>query len=344
MARRARLEVRHSEFVVIRETRQATEVVIRMDKPVNHQVSVLRASLAGDNVPPAGAIRGRVVDPRGRRVRNFTVTLLPVTDNEPRDSGSYGNPSRQFSDHDGQFVIGRLGADKRYRVSVSATGFGRAVVEPIYARLETTIKDRDIIEFRLLPPHVARIHVIDAETKVPIPDIMVGVIDNSRLRQLFEWNLTMVGARTEWTSADGTDTFENLASEIVPVFVESPGYARTHAVWKKLPGESIESGLDRIEIALQKEAQLQIRLANPGFRDVRTLHAGLTSPAKEEFQSDSADVGRPAKIRFRQLPPGKYSLSIFDAAIKEPWTPLTTQDVELKPGDNDVTIDLTANR
>ena len=301
----------------------------------------LRNALAGGaQVPPVGAIRGRVFDPQGRPVRNFIVKLLAVTSNEARDSGSFSASTRHFCDDDGRFVIGQLDENKRYRIAAMAPGFGCVVIEPIFARRGSALMEQDAIEFRLGPPHQLQLQVVDAETRQAIPDVMIGFLENSGRRGPFEWNYRLNGAHVEWTSTTGTACFTDLSTDEGSVFIEHPGYARHQQFWRQAVKSPAGMDEGRIEIVLVKESRLKIRIANLGKRDVRGLYATVTTLTGQTLDSPMGVPGDPPTITLRQLSPGKQTLVIYDASAAQPWIPLATFEANLKQGDNETEIDL----
>ena len=331
-----------SDMFAIREVDQSKELTLGVASvEENGGPAVLRNALAGGvEAPPVGAIRGRVLDPHGQPVRNFIVKLLPVTSNEARDSGSFSASTRHFSDEDGRFVIGLLDENKRYRIAVLASRFGRVVIEPIFARHGSTLMEQDEIEFRLGPPHQLQVQVIDAQARQSIPDVMIGFLENGDRREPFDWNYRLSGAHMEWSSTTGTATFTNLAVDEGPVFIEHPGYARHQLFWKQAAKVPATIDGDRIEIALVKESRLKIRIANCGKRDARGLYAIVTTSTGQTLYSPMAVPGEPPTIDLRQLPPGKQTLVMHDANAAESWTPLITFEANLKQGDNEVDIDV----
>ena len=333
-----------SEMFAIRDGERPRELTLGMaavvEKGVPAGLRLRNRLVAGDDAPPKGAIRGHVVDPTGRPVRNFAVRLLAIQHNEQRDSGSFSNRERHFSDDDGRFVIGHLDADKRYRLAVIAAGFGRTIVEPIFARTAARLTDQDEVEFRLGPPHQLQVRVIDEQTEQPIPDVMIGLLQHGVRREPFEWNYVLSTANVEWTSSTGTATFTDLAAEEGPIFIEHPGYARHQLYWKNASGSAAGIEGDRIEMALVKESRLQIRIAHQGQRDARGLHVIVTTSTGQQVYSPMALPGEPSTIDLRQLPHGKQKFILHDANAAEPWTPLTTFEVDLKQGDNVAEVDL----
>ena len=271
-----------AELVALNGFGDTKEITLRISKTDFDGIRLLN-NLAGDNTPPTGAIRGRAIY-RGQPVRNFTVRLLNPTRSEPRDTGSFAASFRRFTTADGRFVIGRLDADKRYRVAVTTDDEASAIVEPIYARVAATLADKDEVDFQLRPPHRLRVRVLDAETKQPIPNVRVGLKADEPQREEFEWNLRLSGSRTEWTSPGGTALFSNLSAEAGPIFVEHPGYARQQNFWTRPPNAEADSDKksepEEIVFSVRKEARLRLRVGGLDGRDFNNIYAQLKSSTK----------------------------------------------------------------
>jgi len=311
-------------------------------KPVEYlpAPAMMLAPVLGRNaLPPPAAIRGRVVDPDGKPVRTFKVVLLPILQNDQQDSGSYSSPVRHFSDDRGQFVIGKLDLDKRYRVSVEAAGFGRAIVEPLFAR-SGQIEQLTDAEFRLTRPHPLKVRTVDADSKQPLPDVMVGFTDHRQMHDQFEWNYSLGGAFVDWTTTSGDVSHPNLAWEQLTLFVEHPGYARQHVAWKDKLDRSQTSEPDLVEIALWKEARLRLKITKFDTHHPLGLHAKIVSATNDEIYTELATDEKSPELTMNQLPPGRTSIEILDARGREPWVVVTKLDVELKPGDNLLEVEL----
>lgn len=330
---------RNDEMFCIRDIDRPYEMTLRMItvKPGDHGLGGLRNALAADEPPPTGAIRGRVVDSQGNPVRNFAVKLLPSKQKEPRDHGSWSLGTRHFTQPTGRFVIGTLDADKRYAIGIEAPGFGRAVIDPIYARTAASMKDADELEFRLGQPHQLQVRVVDADFRQPIPDIQVGFSDEIQPSTEFSWNYRLRGSQLEWTDRTGVASFKDLAASEGLVFVQQAGFARTKIFWNNSP-EVTEGKADPIDVPLTRECKLNVKLIEMGDRDPGAFYYTVVTSANEHHYSDRPAKGKSFTIPATQLPPGKHLLTLFDSTSREPWTPVAKREIELQAGDSEIEL------
>ncbi len=318
-------EERNDDLFATASVDQPTELTLRVVKvEVEVGQPPLMAALAGGaQDPEIGAIRGRVVDPQGQPVRNFAVEFLLPSSLEPADWGSTSSGPRLFSQDDGRFVVGRLEANKRYRVAVVAPGFGRADVEPIYADLAMRQQE---LEFRLTEPYQLVVNVIDQTNQQPIPDVMVGLSGRHFNKGDFDWNYQLHEAQIEQTNANGQAAFEKLPMKAARLFLRRPGYARQQQAW-------VDNGKS-VEIRLPPEARVAVTLKLGTPRVISGLNLKFRTENGDVCYARSMDNAPSPTIRIDQLHPGSCSLEVYDGFANEPWNAVITRNIDLKPGDN----------
>lgn len=317
-------EERNDEMFPTASADQPTELTLRVVKVEKEggQPPLMAALAGGAQDPEVGAIRGRVIDPQGRPVRNFSVGYLLPSNLEPADWAT-ANGVRSFSEDDGRFVVGRLEATKRYRVAVMAPGFGRAEVEPIYANLA---KDQKEIEFRLTEPYQLVVKVFDQKNQQPISDVMVGLSGRHFNKGDFDWNYRLHEAQILRTHADGQVTFDKLPMKEARLFLRKPGYVRHQQPW-------VDNGKP-VEINLEPEARVLVTLKLKTPRVISGLNIKFRSENGDVCYERSKDNSPSPTIRIDQLLPGSCTLEIYDGFAKEPWNAVVTRNIDLKPGDN----------
>jgi hypothetical protein len=86
-----------------------------------------------------GAVKGRVVDPDGKPVRNFRIVVASPKAPKPGDGqaggyfAGYSGMGVRFTSDDGSFVLTGVGAGSVYRIQAHAEGYGEAVVDRVTA-------------------------------------------------------------------------------------------------------------------------------------------------------------------------------------------------------------------
>lgn len=294
-----------------------------------HGQPQLMAGLAGGVPNPKdGKIRGRVTNPRGQPVRNFSVEFLLLSNLEHPDRGEAPASELLFTQDDGRFVVGNLEASKRYRVAVSAPGFGRADVEPIYAAEST----KEEIEFRLVDPYSVTIKVSDDTNQQGIPDAMVGLSARYFGNGAFEWDYRLHDSRMDRTDSQGQVAFEKLPMKEARLFVQKAGYVRYQQVWN-------DNGKP-VEIVLQPEARIRVSLKLNTPRVISGLNIKFRTKNAEVCYARSGDNSSPPVIRMDQLLPGECSLELYDGFAAEPWNAVLTRKIDLKQGDNAIEMDV----
>jgi len=336
------------EMFAIRGEDQATEIILPAEvipppEPGGGSSGLINM-LASSPKPSLGLIKGRVVDNDGNPVRNFVVSLISATPNGVNDMGSYSLYNRHYSEDDGRFVIGRLDADKRYCVAVTALDNSLAIVEPIYARTTEQITDADEAEFQLQPPINRKIRVVDKDTNDPLSDVMVGLA-NSRInritsRELFSWDFRLSRAKAEWTSEAGVAEFSVAADDDSIIFIEHKGFARRHLYLNGRGDTAVPEASGTIELPLDKEARVRIQIPVTADRPSAEFNAQIESDLSGSFGSLSKRSGKIQIVQMSCISPGKNKLTITQTNSKEPWTALVVQDIVLEPGDNELTIEL----
>ena len=332
---------RNDDMFVVRHSNHSLPLKLRMAKG-GHDVPALRAALGGGDDPPSGLIRGRVVDSQGKPIQQFSVLLKRSRTRWLEEMGGWSgnNRIRHFTEADGQFVIGDLEANKKYRVAIQPQGYREVDLENLTAYPPDHPASNNVAQFTASDrPTTPQFRLLDADSRKPIADAQVGISDRDWPNQEFEWNYRLSGSRIEWTQRDGLVEFPGTVVTDGLIFVDSPGYARHQQFWKLPTGEQAiqESEDDRLpiqEILLAKESRLLVRLNKIGNRSLRGIHLETISPVQGQAVYSSAKAGEPATIQIDQLSPGKLTLRLMDGNSESPWEPLETREIQLAPGDN----------
>ena len=324
-------EERQDEMFATGSADQPTELplrVVHVEKEVGQPE--LKGKLAGGaQAPEVGAIRGRVVDPQGRPVRNFAVGLLMPSSLVPADWGSPPSAMRAFSEEDGRFVLGSLEQTKRYRVAVVAPGYGRADVEPIYADVVTRQQE---VEFHLKEPYQLVVKVVDETNEQPIPEFIVGLSARHFNKSDFDWDYRLHDAQIEHTNAGGQATFTALPMNEARLILRRPGYARLLQSW-------VDNG-QPVTIRLQQEARVAATLKLKTPRIISGLNLKSRTDNGIVCYARSTDNASSPTIHLDQLKPGPCLLEVYDGFAHEPWNAVFTRRVDLKPGDNVMELEI----
>ncbi|WP_010587959.1 carboxypeptidase regulatory-like domain-containing protein [Schlesneria paludicola] len=326
-------EERNGDLFATGAVDQPTELTLRVVKVEQEEGEPqLKVRLgAGDQDPEVGVVRGRVVDPQGKPVRNFTVEFLLPSILEPADWGSFpsGGGKRSYTHDDGRFLVGHLEATKRYRVAVVVPGFGRADVEPIYAEVAARQNE---FEFRLTEPYQLVVKVVDQANQQPLSDVMVGLSGRHFNQGDFEWDFRLHDAQILRTTEAGLATFDKLPMKAARLIVQKPGYARQQHAW-------VDNG-KTVEIQLVSEASVRVKLKLATSRVISGLNLKLRTENGDVRYGCAMDNAPSPTIHLDQLSPGACALEVYDGFAKEPWNAVLTRPLELKAGDNVFELDL----
>ena len=201
-----------------------------------------------------GAIRGRVVSPEGRPVRNFRVVLGMPKDlkrGEPAGGyfAGYSGIGLSFTRDDGEFNVTGLTAGNVQSVGVVAEGYGLGEVDRVVATTIGRLEPAEALTVKLGAPHPLRVRVHRADGK-PVAGAWVMAI-RTEGQGGFRWGLSeqswndTVTARAD---AAGVAEFSPLYFDAGTIVVRAEGLARAKLDWA---GNETE-----FDVALEPEAKL----------------------------------------------------------------------------------------
>jgi protocatechuate 3,4-dioxygenase beta subunit len=186
-----------------------------------------------------GAIRGRVIDPAGKPVRNFRVQVGIPRGAKPGDPvggyfAGYGGTGLSFTRDDGEFIISGLTAGHLHLLTVIAEKRGVGEVDRVEAQPVQRLKPAEAVTIQLGLPHTLRIRVFREGGKL-VEGARVTVIQNEG-QGGFQWGLSesswndSVTARVD---ANGWAEFPALAFGKGTLIVRAKGFARAKQDWLK---------------------------------------------------------------------------------------------------------------
>ena len=257
-----------------------------------------------------GAVRGIVVDPQGKPVRNFRIQIqiprqrTPDTPCGGFDAG-YESLGVSFSSDDGAFVVSGLTVDTFVRVVAIAPGYGQAVEDSHKAVPLNELPPAEELRLQLTESYNIKVYVSEkTDPGKPIADAAVTVItEDPSVDRRFSWGYHNLGGIRAYTQADGWATLADMPADETLVTIERPGYARQRLVWHKRRQD--------VKVQLEPEAvvtgTVTLKLGQP------LSHYSVSLQCSEGDQYsvgiEPSDKGR---FRFDQLPAGEYTLSIRD--------------------------------
>ncbi len=258
-----------------------------------------------------GAIRGRVVDPEGRPVRNFRVLLNASRHRQPGDSfggffAGFCGIGLTYTAEDGSFVVKDLVTESIQRVSILAPGYGEGVVDRVKAEPVNHLPPADALTIPLAPAHALRVRVVEAGTNRPVADARVSLIyDDPSTDTQFAWGYHDVSwgdaVRTR-TDPAGLAVFSALAFGEATLLVQAPGYGRRHLGWRDSAAE--------VTVALKPEAIFTGEILDKDSgKPLDGIHVRLVSTGGEQI---SSEINRRDEGQFRvtELPEGDYTLTV----------------------------------
>jgi hypothetical protein len=252
----------------------------------------------------AGAIRGKVVDPDGKPVRDFRIRLQMPRESKPGDQSGgfyagYDWYGASFTSSDGSFVLTGLGSGSWVRLSAMATGYGQAVNERVQAHPLDDLPPLKDLTMRLALPHSLRVRVMEEKGQNPIKDALVTLIDEEPgLDRTFSWGYHNLSGTRLRTDKDGWAVFPKLTFEEATVLAEHPGHARVRLGWRQKEKEFL--------VSLSAEAVVH-GTVTVGNRSLKDYWVRLTSANEDQYSAEADATG---KFRIDQLPPGNYKLAI----------------------------------
>ena len=278
----------------------------------------------------AGAIRGKVVDPEGKPVRNFRVLLNVSRERDPTDKfggffAGFCGIGLTYSSDDGSFLIRNLGSGTIQRVTVLAPGYGERSLDRVMAEPLNHLAPDKAITFEVKRPNALKVRVTAKDTGKPVPDARVSLIyDDPSIDKNFTWGYhdtawgDSVHART---GAEGIADFSPLTFGEGTLLVQCEGYARLHRGWRDASQE--------VAVELEPGAGIvgELTDASDG-KPLAGVYARLHSPTGDQISTlvSEADKG---SFKLGELPGGSYTFSVTTHS----GVALHNERVELKPGE-----------
>ena len=179
-----------------------------------------------------GAIRGRVIDPAGKPVRNFRIQVGIPKGARPGDPvggyfAGYGGTGLSFTRDDGEFIISGLTAGNLHHLTVITEKRGTGEIDRVKAQPIQRLKPPEALTIKLGFPHTLRVRVFGKGGKL-VAGARVTVIQNEG-RGGFQWGLSessWADTVTARVDANGWAAFPALAFGKGTVVVRAKGFAR----------------------------------------------------------------------------------------------------------------------
>ncbi|WP_435021791.1 carboxypeptidase regulatory-like domain-containing protein [Tundrisphaera sp. TA3] len=253
-----------------------------------------------------GAIRGRVVTPGGRPVRNFRIVLGFPKDTKPGDPvggffAGYSGIGVTFTRDDGEFTVTGLTAGSFVRVSAIAEGFGAGEADRVEVRSIGSLGPADDLTLKLGAPHALRLRVFRSGGK-PVEGARVTVIHGEG-RGGFQWGYSenswadTVSARSD---ARGWAGFPSLYFDKGAIVVRAEGFGRAKLDWA--------NGEDEMDVLLEPQAKLSGSVLDQDGKPVAEASLMLSWGAGESMDVPIDETT--GKFTAEGLGPGKYQLSV----------------------------------
>jgi hypothetical protein len=277
-----------------------------------------------------GALRGRVLDPSGKPVRNFRVCVKLPSDRWLQPMGGYFagfENGIHFTRDDGTFVITDLTADRWVRLVAMAPGLGQAIQEKVITASLDDLPPAEDLTLKLTPPHQLRVRVGAADGSAPIANATVSLVDKEEGydSESFQWGYTDEHSLTFRTMEDGWATCGELPMSAATVVLRCPGYARQRFGWR-----NDEKEFQRI---LLPEGVISGTITLDG-KPIEECSLRLSSAGKESYQT-ILQPNHGGVFSFTELPPGEYHLVATETQrVGRGWRVLGQKDVVIKPGDH----------
>ncbi len=257
-----------------------------------------------------GAVRGRVLNPRGKPVRNFRVSVdiphkyAPTEQVGGFDVGYMGF-GVSFTDDSGRFLLTNVLTNRPaggvVRLVIEAPGFGQAVDDRVHVLPLDDLEGLPLKTFRLVEQHPLRIDVRRAADGRSLEAAGVAFITESlSIQGRFEWGYDDLGCKRWKTDSHGLLDLKLPFSEATAT-VRSPGYARQHIEWRDRS--------EQLTVRMLPESVLSGSIAWKGGQSVGDCYINLLSAEHDEF-SDELVPEDQGKFSFRELPSGNYTLTV----------------------------------
>jgi protocatechuate 3,4-dioxygenase beta subunit len=272
-----------------------------------------------------GAIRGRVVDPTGKPVRNFRIQVGIPKAFKPGDPAGgyfagYSGTGLSFTRDDGEFTISGLTAGHLHRLTVIADGFGVADVDRVESQSINRLKPAGDLTIALQSPYDLRVFVYREGGK-PLEGARVTVIQSEGQGGGFHWGYSESSwddSVTARASAEGWAEFPFLAFGKGTVVVRAKGYSRAKLDWAKEEEE--------FKVFLQPESRLAGTVLDEAGHPVPGAKATL-SWGSGEMMNVPIDA-KDGRYSADGLAPGKYILAVGTGGVPG----LFSGPVDLEPG------------
>ena len=274
----------------------------------------------------AGAIRGRVVDPAGRPVRNFRVQVNSPKVTKPGDPAEggffagYVGIGLTFTRDDGEFTISGLSAGSLVRLTVIADGYGEGEADRVLTATVRRLNPAEDLTIKLNLPHTLRVQVFKEGGK-PIEGASVTIIQ-SEGQGGFMWGLSesswedTVSARVD---AQGWADFPALSFRKGIVVVRAKGFSRAKLDW--LNDE------DEFNVFLEPESKIVGTVVDDAGKPLAGAMVML-SWGKGEMTNVPID-DKDGRFVADGLGSGKYSLNVMPRAGGQG---LAHEVIDLEPG------------
>lgn len=262
-------------------------VVFKQEELIDRTVTVEAPGEIDIALPPAGTLRGRVVDAAtGDPIREFAATVDPI---QPPSSSTVNSG---YANADGTFTVTVPAG--LYRITVGAQNYASS--QPVDARVhenETTTVDIPLGRGATIHGRVTD----DGGMPVSGAEVMVMAADFERMRRA-----ARVGPSHTQTAADGTFTATGIEPGEVQLTVRKPGFV--------LYRKNVEAeGTMAVDVTLSRGLSLRGVVVRGG-RAVAGAQVSASSPAvgSEPQSTVTDDEGR---FTLGGLVTGRYTLSAF---------------------------------
>jgi beta-lactamase regulating signal transducer with metallopeptidase domain/protocatechuate 3,4-dioxygenase beta subunit len=257
-----------------------------------------------------GAVRGRVLDPEGKPVKDFCVLVnFPLIPPPNQQNGGFdANYTRgvYFTDESGRFQISMLPPGVIVRLVARAPGLGEALLDQALVVPIHELSESIEHPLQLTPTNRLTLHVVDAVDQTPLDDVTVTVLDEYlSTDRMVDWGYHPLGCQVlqavPKSASDPTSGLQlALPQSQATLVVRRTGFARQTIAWR--------NGETRFDVPMQPEAILEVTIRNqdgtPFERD------GYLSVQGSEHidQIQVGPGGQPST--FQQLAPGGTTINL----------------------------------
>jgi hypothetical protein len=253
-----------------------------------------------------GVIVGRVIDRRGKPIRDFRVLIgFPRNPRkEDRSEGYFaGYSGVHFTSDDGTFVLSGVGPGSVYRVTALAGGHGEAVLDRVQAVPANHRSKTPPTTLRAGAPLPLRVRAVTSDGK-PIAGARVALVNGDpELDQRFSWHYddggwnNVVRGRT---AADGAANFPALGFSGATVIVRAPGYGRQRVPWRQEEKD--------LKVVMPAAAVVTGEVRDLGGAPLKRFYVSATSDGDRiSVAIKPDDRGR---FRIDELPPGSWTITV----------------------------------